>query len=93
MTQLIDIRQAVVAAMEFANMLYGGKLPPDFLLEEVELDPEEKYWLVTFGFALPERQSNVSTLLGQQSKTPRTYKLIKVDAKTGIPKSMKIRSP
>ena len=92
MADTIDIRQAVTVAMDFANMLYGGKLPPDFLLEEVELDPEEKYWLVTFGFSLPERQTSIS-MLTQPSKPSRTYKLIRVDAKTGEPKSMKIRQP
>ena len=92
MTDTIDIRQAVSVAMDFANMLYGGKLPPDFLLEEVELDPEEKYWLVTFGFSLPDRQTSIS-MLTQPAKPTRTYKLIRVDAKTGEPKSMKIRQP
>ncbi len=92
MADTIDIRHAVSVAMDFANMLYGGKLPTDFLLEEVELDPEGKYWLVTFGFSLPERQSSMS-LLTQPAKPTRTYKLIRVDAKSGEPISMKIRQP
>lgn len=61
-------------------------------LEEIELDPQEKYWLVTVGFFLPEKTETTFSILSQQSSKPiRAYKLIKVDAKTGQPISMKIR--
>lgn len=92
MAEIIDIKKAVSVAMEFANMLYGGKLPADFILEEIELDPQEKYWLVTVGFFLPEKPDTSFSILTQQTKKPiRAYKLIKVDANTGQPISMKIR--
>lgn len=91
MAEIIDIKKAVTVAMEFANMLYGGKLPDDFLLEEIELDPQEKYWLVTVGFFLPEKPETSFSMLAQTKKPMRAYKLIKVDANTGTPISMKIR--
>lgn len=89
----IPITDAVKAAMDFVRVLYGGNAPRDLLLEEIELTSDEKFWLVTIGFNLPgkETTTSVSTLFGQESKPVRTYKVIKINAETGIPVSMKIR--
>jgi hypothetical protein len=90
---MIEMKEAVKNAMAFALELYDKEKLDDFLLEEVELSEDEKYWLITIGFNLGKTQTR-NPLVGiteMTSRPVRSYKLIKVDADTGKPLSMKIR--
>jgi hypothetical protein len=67
----------------------------DLLLEEIEYSDASDKWLVTIGFSLPETKE-VSTSVIFSSKTShelsRHYKTVIIDAVSGKPDSMKIRT-
>lgn len=78
MTRL-NAKEASEKSAEYLNDLRG--IPNyDIQLEEVELSPDEKYWLVTLSFP--------SGYLGNV----RNYRIFKVNAETGEVLSMKIRN-
>ena len=68
------------------------------LLEEVELSADDRFWLITLGFyrhkpavtPLDELANTGITGLTAADRT-RVYKVIKIDADTGKPVSMKMR--
>lgn len=77
--------------MEF----YTGDSVDDLQLEEVELTEDEKYWLITLGFA-PAPSSAQSTplpafLAGIRPSAERKYRVFKVNAENGKVLSMKMR--
>ena len=81
---MIDVKKAVTAALTYAQEL--GR--PGATLEEVERTEDDRYWLVTLGFA---RHLNDLSVLGGMRCDP-DYKVFKVDAETGEVLSMKIRT-
>ncbi len=83
---MIDVKKAVVSAASFVQDLYSEPLN-DLLLEEVELSPDEQFWLITISFTRAD--INVFQAIG--GSATRVYKLVKVDADTGVAVSMKIR--
>ncbi len=84
-----DIKTAVSTAMTFVKSLYSPQSLRDLLLEEVELSSDETEWLVTIGFSLP---SEDNPLIGfGRTSLQRHYKIVRVNAETGAPVSMKIR--
>ena len=90
---MIDVKQAVGAAISFARQLYPDHIS-DLGLEEVELTEDERYWLVTVGFDRLEQPITVPSAiqaLGVGPKRIRVYKVIKVNAETGDAVAMKIR--
>ena len=83
---MIDVKQAVGAAVQYAKDLLGAEQNPT--LEEVELSPDDRYWLITLGF-----EPRFSPLVALSGTRPlREYKLFRVDAESGQVVSMKIRS-
>lgn len=92
---MIDVKQAVAAAMQAIKEYYEGlqKLP-GLALEEVELSQDEKTWLITLGF-YEEATVTKSFVEAMQPLTrprfERKYKLFHVDAESGDVSSMKIR--
>jgi hypothetical protein len=91
----VSVKSAVNAAIDYVNDLYTDRNLRDLMLEEVEFSEGANQWLVTVGFSLPETKEE-STSLITPSRTNRAlsrrYKIIKIDAKTGEPVSMKIRA-
>jgi hypothetical protein len=92
---MIDVKQAVNTATQFMQNLYSDPLP-GLMLEEVELSDDERYWYITLGYSQTKTPS-YGTLSNLKAfvdpEVTRVYKLIKVDAATGQPLSMKIRNP
>jgi hypothetical protein len=88
---MIEMKQAVKNALEFIEGLYDKKDVEDFLLEEVELSEDEKYWLITVGFSPRRTQTNPLANLVTATTSRRIYKSVKLDAETGKPISLKIR--
>jgi len=92
---MIDMKQAVQTAMEFCRNLYGQEKSADFLLEEVELTEDEKFWLVTIGFNSGQGetiQPPTSASGSSFSKRPdHVFKTMKVDANNGRALSLKIK--
>ena len=98
----IDVKQAVHIAIAFVKQLYESPLP-GLQLEEVELSDDDQEWLVTIGFLRDDAAAYhyqtaaqsfraLSDGITTHSDRLRTYKTVVVDAETGEPKSMKIRS-
>ncbi len=92
---MIDMKQAVQIAQDFCRNLYGPEQLADFLVEEVELTEDEKFWLVTVGFNIkPGETSRPASPGGTSaySKGPdHVYKTMKVDATNGRALSLKIK--
>lgn len=88
---VIDVKQAVRSAIRYVNDLYEQKEPTDFMLEEVELSDDGKYWLITISFPQYQRQTNPLVALTTPNYEQRIYKTIKVHTENGQAISMKIR--
>ena len=91
----VSVKSAVTAAINYVNNLYRGNDLRDLLLEEVEFSEATKQWLVTVGFSLTETQEEPGSLIMPSKRIQalsRRYKVVNIDAKTGEPISMKIRS-
>ncbi len=88
---MLDVKEAVAAAIEFIKHLYDAKALPDLRLEEVELTDDEQYWLVTLGFRDLAQPGSPLAEAVMLPRYERTYKVIKVDALTGRSLAMTIR--
>lgn len=94
---MIEVREAVEAAEQFARDAFGEDELKYLRLEEIELDEVGEEWKVTLGWVTPEDLSRfqarkgLAVITGPPGKLPRTYKLFRVNAETGEVKSMKIR--
>lgn len=84
-TKKITALEAAEKAKEYYNQVSG--YGQDITVEEVELDEEGKYWLITLGI---HSQSSV-TLRAQGIEKLTSYKQFQVDTVTGEVKSMRIR--
>ncbi len=76
----ITARQAAVAAAAYLSQIVGPGLNP--VVEEVELDDTDRYWLITLGYQAPGAYPFAGS---------KEYKVFKVDSYTGEVVSMKIR--
>lgn len=93
----VDVQQAVQAAITFLGSIFVNEDVRDIRLEEVEFLDAEKEWLITLGFLrvipteeVPPIQQGIQEFLGVRYR--REYKSVAVDARTGQPKSIKMRS-
>jgi len=86
---MIGVKEAVKTALDYVQELYGPTFS-DFLLEEAEPTEDGLYWLITVGFSRSVRQkTSIAEMLAP--KEERLYKIVKVDATSGEPISVKIR--
>lgn len=94
----IDVQQAAEAAVGYFQKFFPNV--SGFSLEEVELSEDEKYWLITLSFEIPDDGKprnplakpgvmNVRDLFGLPKAK---YKVFKIDARTGKVIAMKIRA-
>lgn len=94
---MINVKEAVSIAFQYMSDLFDTSKFHDFLLEEVELSENGKWWLVTIGWSRPVPpneviQNPMTSILGQSKITyRRSYKVFKIDASNGEVRSMKIR--
>lgn len=94
--RMIGVKKAIQIAYDAITEFYEDKELTRLGLEEVELTDDEKYWLITLGYDVPNpnRTSSPVELTvggGSSAKYIRNYKLFKIDTKTGKVKAMKIR--
>jgi hypothetical protein len=83
---MIDVKQAVSAAIIFANDLFSDEVAR-ISLEEVYLSDDQKEWRVTLG--LTDRADVVDAALG---KTPsKRFKVFSVGSLTGDVRSMRVQ--
>ena len=88
-----DLNSAVKTALKFFRKSFEptGKLS-NVQLEEIELSDDEKFWLITVGYDNPAAQDLIREKLLLARLVPtRKYKVVRVDADTGRPISIKIR--
>lgn len=93
---MIEVKDAIVAAMKAAKEYYKDQQLENLALEEVELSEDERYWHITLGFDVHQEEKNqdVKDLLetiGWQEPLRHVYKVFKVDSSTGKVLSMRIR--
>ena len=92
-TDMIEVKEAVQVAKAAANDFLGAEMTlEDLMLEEVELNPNNKPWVITLGFNVPNpnKYERLGTVLAGQIQT-RKYKTFIIDSETGEFRSMKIR--
>lgn len=89
---MLDVKEAAQIAFDYFNDLYADAPISNVMLEEIERSESEgeSYWLITLGFT--DESQTTSGPLASVTRSPRRYKVLEVDAKTGEVKSMKIRS-
>lgn len=89
----VDLTSAVKTALKFFRESFGSVSLSDVQLEEVEFSEDERFWLITVGYDNPAAVDALKGkyVLPRQIPT-RKYKVVRVDAKTGRPVSIKIRS-
>ena len=87
---MIDAKEAVRVALEYVRTMYEAEEIPHLTLEEVELSPEQEYWLVTVSFLSPFARSPIEAMTSQHG--PAMYKTLKLRAEDGQVHSMKIRT-
>ena len=78
--KMIDVKQAVIMAFEFANGLKDVMNATNLTLEEVELSDDGKLWLVTLSY-FDSAEGFEGVLKG--SNRTRRYKLLRMDADSG----------
>ncbi len=91
---MISIKEAAQRAAEFCQQLFPDA--QDVLLEEVERDEHDKFWLITVSYlAAAAKRAGIATpgttMEQLFPRFERRYKSLKVDAQTGEVVSMKIR--
>lgn len=87
----IGIRQAIATARQFVQEIADEPLT-NLRLEEVRIGDERDDWLVTLGY---DRVTDdpLSALGIPAKRTTRVYRVITVDADTGEPTGMQMRTP
>ena len=90
---MIEIKEAVAAAKEFAKEVFDEGELRNLRLEEVEFNEAGKVWRITLGWLESSIQQNplLAGMLSNPSALPRVYKTFVVDADSGQVQSMKIR--
>jgi hypothetical protein len=85
---VIDVKVAIKTARDYFQSLFPDKAKGSEL-EEVDLSPDKKFWLITLSFPKPDLN-----IFGQPLPNPRReYKEIVVDAVNGAPLAAKIKVP
>lgn len=97
---MIDVKQAVAAAMAYFHEVMGADFDGRLLLEEVELSEDQTTWCVCVSAPLPPgytgEQGAVSGLArafeaSRSAPAPRIYRDFRVNAATGEVRAMKTR--
>ena len=94
---MITVKEAAQRAADYCQQFYPDA--QDIMLEEVERDEQDKFWLTTLSFLSSAAKQNIAsptesvvTQLGSIfPRGERRYKTIKINAANGDFISMKIR--
>ena len=89
---MIDAKQAVRMAMEYLNEMYDTVDFKDIMLEEAELSEDDRYWSITIGFSqrqISTAEGPMASLVGSTERFKREFKVFRIDAESGIVRSMK----
>ena len=91
---MLNVKEAVTAAQEFARTMFPESDLKQMRIEEIDSANSGKQWLITLGW--PETAvRHVTSAFGIQNPgvfaSPRVYKQFTVDSETGAVLSMKVR--
>ena len=97
---MIDAREAVRSAYDHLIGMLGiqgpDRSPTDIILEEVEVAPDTKSWLVTFSYSIPgESEENPASPLALRQflkQSPRRKLRVVTIDKEGAFRSLKVPS-
>lgn len=85
--EVMDVKQAVAVAKSHLISVFGDEMLGEPRLEEIWLEDAEQVWCITLGFF---RQPH-TVLLPAGTYSKYDYKLVRIDAVTGKPQSIKNR--
>jgi hypothetical protein len=83
---MINVKEATEKAKEHLTAFFPDA--EEVQLEEVELSPDNKHWLITLSYEADSGSVASSMLVGKSLR----YKVFKLDTKSGEVVSMKIRN-
>ena len=86
---MIGTKDAVRIAMEHMHDLFDDEQIPDLALEELELSKDKQVWRVTVSFTKASVQSPIEAMTSQHGST--TFKVLEIDAESGLVVSLKTR--
>ncbi|MBT9556527.1 MAG: hypothetical protein IV100_10880 [Myxococcales bacterium] len=92
---MVQLKDAVTAALRFVSDVFSEESPQNLRLEEVELAKGGHEWRVTVGFDRQvERRGPTAAVLQtlQGPQFERVYKVVRVDAGSGEPKAIVMRA-
>ena len=88
----IDVEAAVKTAIDFFRKSFGSVKLANVQLEEIDRSEDERSWLITIGYDNPTITEAVQGGLPLPRPVPtRKYGVVRVNALTGLPQSVKIR--
>ena len=91
----VPVKIAVAAAIAYVKELYEDISLRDLLLEEIEYSDASDKWLVTIGFSPPATKDVPTSVIlpsNTSQELSRLFKTMIIDAVSGKPDSMKIRT-
>jgi hypothetical protein len=87
---MIDVKDAVRIAINYAREIFPDDQFDKFTLEEVELDDKRPFWYITLGMGKVVQESPLELLSGG-TKLAVKYKVFKIHRETGQVHSVKMR--
>ena len=87
---MIDAKEAVRIALDYVRTMYEAEGIEHFVLEEVELAKDERFWFVTVSFVRPVAKSPIEAMTGQHGAA--ATKVLELHSETGQVHSMKNRT-
>jgi hypothetical protein len=86
---MVDVNQAVTQASTHLRLLIPAA--QKITLEEVEITEDDNFWLITLSFIDPNKEDGASLAHALSGRPHRSYRVIKLNRKTGELRSMKMR--
>jgi hypothetical protein len=90
----MDVKGAVRIALAHVRELFEDEKISDLGLEEVVFDESAGRWEVTVGFSRPwdyPKPNILASMSMQETEPRRSYKVVRVDSKSGTVDSVTIR--
>ena len=87
----MDVKEAAKLAKEYVADLFADEAINNVGLEEIELGPDCRFWVVTVGFSRPWDHGGLATITVGQKGLRRSYKVLRIDNHSGNVESVKDR--
>ena len=87
----MDVKEAAKLAQDYVTDLFSEEGIENVGLEEIELGIDRQFWYVTIGFSRPWDRGGLPHVVLGQTGLRRSYKLLRIDDRTGDVASVKDR--